>query len=197
MKQLRILVPLSLVLAMFACTSSSSSTTVADDAGPSGACSGADKLTFHLNVPSDRTYCEGKGGTCFKSTFVTVKTTDGLPVIQQQTGCTPACSEDCKETACPDICTLPTAIPPSGADLEWDGTYYLHASCGAVKTNCLAPFCVTEGTYVATMCAFVTADSDAGLPACSEPGGAVTPTCVDVTFTWPPAPGTVVTGTLP
>jgi len=203
MRMIRVwLAGISLAIVGAACSTSSTNPPEADagnlaDANAAGVtCTGPERITFHLNVPSDQIYCEGKEVTCAPAQFITVNNADGSPVLLTPRPCVSTCDK-CEEMACPDICALPNAIAPTGIDFTWDGTYQLHNSCGEQRLNCLKSYCVEPGSYVAHMCAFGSGTSDAGsdgIPACSGPGEAAK--CVDVPFTWPPEAGAVITGTI-
>ncbi len=168
-------------------------TSCKSDPGPAG-CDGSHKVTFRLNVPGEKTYCEGDGA-CNATTFVTVTDAAGR-VVRGGDSCIASCST-CEQIACAHVCNAPKAIAAKGTEVVWDGTYSEVSSCGDNGIACNAPACSSAGNYVATMCAFVVKDGEVDqYGTCNGSTEDWSPQCVDVPFTWPPAPGTVVVGTL-
>jgi hypothetical protein len=174
-----------------ACSSSSVATSPLDggpknDSGTTGACASSPSATFELDVVGNAAFCDSSG--CGAS-FLTIQREDGTP-LTIAAGCVTSC-DDCRPIACSGACRAPTTIGATGVTNGWDGTVYDSSTCGQ-GTTCAKPSCVQPGTYVAHMCGYA-AVGDAGASS-SICQASTTPTCADVTFTWP-ATGKI-TGTI-
>lgn len=156
------------------------------DGGTSTCAPSNGTATFHLTVLGDAPFCDG---TDCDSSFLTIRRQDGtsLPI---NSGCMRSCA-DCKPIACTGACRAPATIGAAGLTAEWRGTVYATSTCGQA-TQCASSSCVEAGTYVAHMCGYL-ATTDAGASSICQ-SAATTPTCTDVTFTWPPTG--VISGTI-
>ncbi len=190
-------------LVAIACSSTSSPVTDGDaalttsDGGveAGAACSGSDLVTFELKVNGAGVYCDGKG-CANDSTFVAIRPEAGGSELVVDGGCR-VCESDCSAITCAEACMIPSVVPTEGSRTTWNGTIFVPSTvCGG--TSCLAPSCAAPGNYIAKICAYAVPDADAGssgLPVCSGELAA-TSSCVEVPFTWPTAPGTVISGTI-
>ena len=126
-------------------------------------------------------YCLGAPGSC-SSDWFGVRPAHGTS-LGLEANCRTQCS-DCQPVACSNLCAAAVRLGDGGAQTSWEGTYFAPSTCG-VATSCLNQACAPPGNYIATFCGYA-ANADASTFDCV---GSSTPTCTDIPFVWPPAPG--------
>jgi hypothetical protein len=157
------------------------------DSGDGGACASA-MVTFVLRGGTGKNYCVGGYATACTNDWLTIQTKAGA-AVKIDAPCVTDCNV-CQPVACPGACAAPSPLPAAGAQRTWSGTTFTAGTCGT-GISCVTGSCAPAGRYVATMCAYPRAASDAAtIGPCV--GSSSTPTCVDVNFEWPPANGSAV-----
>jgi hypothetical protein len=172
-----------------ACEAMCAGTTVASQ----GAC--PTTITLKETVPTDRPYCDQTSG-CTGPTHFEILTADGKSLTFSQPLCSVACSASCSLAICPlGVCIAPHGSMFTGAQMDWDGSFYSTSTCGTNNVSCYQKNQAPPGKYIARMCGTPGKldNPDAGFQAnCVASGPQV---CVDVSFAYPgPTP---VVGALP
>jgi len=150
-------------------------------------------LRFELvpgNPPASTAYCNGKPQSCGGGPWLTVLDPEGHPVTTHRGSCSPQPCDVCSSAVCPPFCESSRPITPQGIGVDWTGTLWAQATCGAESVVCLSPSCAPAGRYTARFCGYRLEGGDGGPLAC-ESNGSETPTCVDVPFDYPHA-GTIL-----
>jgi hypothetical protein len=157
--------------------------TDAADAADAATCArGSIVFAMVASANADR-YCIGGPSSC-STEWLSITTSRG-GTLALDAPCATSCAGPCQPVGCSLLCAAPMHMPPSGVERTWDGTYHAPGTCGS-NVSCVEDACARPGRYIATMCAYPNAASDAAAPFCRSGQPAA---CADVPFDWPPDGG--------
>jgi hypothetical protein len=174
-----------------------------DGASHDGGCTIGTVIDFRLAVAGGSTtrYCTGPAGTC-NAAPLTILSADTGEALDRTVNCLPSCAE-CGPIACAPIPCIPpflvTAADASPPIQSWDGRYTRAGTCGPQSQRCGDVACARPGRYIARICGYAespdaSASSIGGSFGSVCPATAAAPTCVDVSFAWPPESDASVVG---
>jgi len=144
-------------------------------------------VTFHLQLPAARSYCDLVNGCAGDPQHVSIATTTGNWLELSVGFCAIDCSKSCVVHPCDLLCPIGTAFAVTQVEKTWDGSYFAQSTCGNA-TPCTETRYVAPGRYRARLCATPgeVGMAQAGNQTCTSTGPEE---CVETTFDIPgPSP---------
>jgi len=155
--------------------------------GPRGPGVSPGMVTFRLQLPAARSYCDLQNGCAGPPQHVSIATSTGNWLPLSVGFCAIDCSGSCVVHPCDLLCPIGTAVAVTQVEKTWDGSYFAQSTCGAA-TPCTETRYVAPGHYRARLCATPGAvtTAQAGNQTCTSTGPEE---CVETMFDIPgPSP---------